>query len=369
MKSIMKKTTAVFVAFMIAVLGLFAASASAATPLRLNWKTASIGINESYALRTNQPASTSVTWSSSNTAVATINQNGQVTGKTTGQTIISASINGSQVSCAVTVKNAPERVSARAATVEAGKNARIRATIPRDTASKTLTYRSSNTRVARVSANGTVTGVSAGSSTITVTTYNGKSVQTQVTVTQSQNSEKTLVAYFSMPETAQASNMTQEEANSTVVIDGKVLGNTQYVAQIIQETTGGDIFRIEPATPYTTDHRALVELATAEQNSKARPKLLKNVENLDDYDVIYLGYPIWWSDMPMIMYTFLESNDFSGKTIIPFSTHGGSGLASTISAITSLAPNATVVQNGFTVSRNDVDNSKDDVVAWVKSMN
>jgi flavodoxin len=180
--------------------------------------------------------------------------------------------------------------------------------------------------------------------------------------------KKTLVVYFSMPETTNPNTMTQEEANSTVVINGEVLGNTQYVAYLIQKNTGADIFRIEPRTPYPTNHRTLVDLAKAEQNNKARPELAAKVENLEQYDVIFLGYPNWWADMPMILYSFLESHNLSGKTIIPFNTHGGSGFSNTINTIAALQPNASVVKNGFTVSRNTVQNCADDVAAWVKEL-
>jgi len=100
---------------------------------------------------------------------------------------------------------------------------------------------------------------------------------------------KTLVVYFSMPETTKPNNMTQEEDNSTVVINGYVIGNTQYVAYLIQKNTGADIFRIEPKTPYPTNHKTLVDLAKAEQTNKARPELAAKVENLGKYDVIFLG--------------------------------------------------------------------------------
>ena len=106
--------------------------------------------------------------------------------------------------------------------------------------------------------------------------------------------QKILVTYFSMPETTNPDNMTTEEANSTVVINGEVLGNTQYMAYVIQESTGADIFRIEPETPYPTDHTTLVAQASREQSENFRPALKANVQNLDDYDVIFVGYPNWW---------------------------------------------------------------------------
>lgn len=186
--------------------------------------------------------------------------------------------------------------------------------------------------------------------------------------TANKDGKKALVVYFSMPETTNPNNMNQEEANSTVVVGGEVLGNTQYVAYLIQKNTGADIFRIEPKTPYPTNHRTLVDLAKSEQNNKARPELAKKVENLGEYDVIFLGYPNWWADMPMILYSFLESHDLSGKTIIPFNTHGGSGFSNTINTIAALQPNANVIKNGFTVSRNTVQNCADDVAAWVKKL-
>lgn len=177
----------------------------------------------------------------------------------------------------------------------------------------------------------------------------------------------TLVVYFSMPETQNPDDMTQEEDNSVVVIDGEVLGNTQYVAYIIQENTGADIFRIEPKTPYPTDHETLVDLAAEEQNNDARPAIKDRIENLEQYDTIFIGYPNWWGDMPMILYSFFDEYDFSGKNIIPFNTHGGSGFSDTINTIMKLEPDASVDEAGFTVSRNDVQDAEPDIIAWLEN--
>lgn len=180
--------------------------------------------------------------------------------------------------------------------------------------------------------------------------------------------KKALVVYFSLPETTKPDNMTKEEANSTVIVDGKVLGNTQYVAYLIQANTGADIFRIEPQTPYPTDHKTLVALAKEEQKNKTRPELAARIENLDQYKVIFLGYPNWWGDMPMVVYSFLESHDLSGKTIIPFNTHGGSGFSNTINTLATVQPKAAIVKNGFSVSRDTVQNCAEDVASWVKEL-
>lgn len=180
--------------------------------------------------------------------------------------------------------------------------------------------------------------------------------------------KKALVVYFSMPETDNPQNMTREEENSTVVINGKVLGNTQYVAQLIQEMTGGDIFRILPQKPYPTDHRTLVDLAREEQEQDARPAIVGKIEEPEAYDTIFIGYPNWWGDMPMILYTFLEQYDFSGKTLIPFCTHGGSGFSRTIRTMQDKQPGATVIRNGYSLSRSRMERAPSGVAEWLKEI-
>lgn len=114
---------------------------------------------------------------------------------------------------------------------------------------------------------------------------------------------KSLVVYFSMPETTNPENMNAEEEYSTVVIDGEVLGNTQYVAYVIQENTGADIFRIEPVTPYPMDHGELEEVATEEKRNNAMPEITAEVENLEQYDTIFLWYPNWLAYHKLIQCT------------------------------------------------------------------
>lgn len=178
------------------------------------------------------------------------------------------------------------------------------------------------------------------------------------TPTPSNTNGKNLVVYFSMPDNVD---------DSTVVIDGETLGNTQYMAYVIQETVGADIFRIEPETPYPTDHDELVDLASEEQNNNARPAIKNTIENFDTYENIFVGYPNWWGDMPMILYSFFDEYDFSGKTIIPFNTHGGSGFSDTISTIKELEPNAEVL-DGKSISRNVIQDAEQEIIDWVKSL-
>lgn len=120
-------------------------------------------------------------------------------------------------------------------------------------------------------------------------------------------------------------------------------GNTENVANSIAARTGADIFKIVPAEPYTNDYDELLDIATKEKQDGARPEIADSIENFEQYDVVYVGYPNWWSDMPMILYTFFDSYDFSGKTIAPFCTSGGSGLSGTVNSIKELEPEAEVL--------------------------
>ena len=178
-------------------------------------------------------------------------------------------------------------------------------------------------------------------------------------------SSNILIAYFSVPET---DGVDAVEGASRVVVDGEVLGNTQYIAQLIQQQTGGDLFRIETVQEYPGSHDPLLEFAYNERAEGARPELAAQMENLDSYDIIFLGYPNWNADLPMPLYTLLEQTDLSGKTIVPFTTHGGSGFSRTIQTIQELQPNATVISDGLSISRNSVAQAEGDVASWVSGL-
>ncbi len=181
----------------------------------------------------------------------------------------------------------------------------------------------------------------------------------------SNTTAKNLVVYFSMPETTEPENMSREEELSTVVIDGEVLGNTQYVAYIIAENTGADIFRIEPVTPYPLDHSELEDIAQKEQAENFRPEIAGAVKNIEQYDTIFFGFPNWYYDMPMIMYSFLDQNDLAGKTVVPFVTSGASGFSDSINTIKEMEPDADVVTDGLSILRNVVQDSEADIIEWL----
>lgn len=178
------------------------------------------------------------------------------------------------------------------------------------------------------------------------------------------STEKTLIAYFSLPETRG-----DAEEDSTVTVNGEKLGNTQYVANLIQEHTGADVFRIEAVKQYnTSDHQALIDDAKEEQENDARPEIKNKINNFGDYDTIFIGYPIWWSDLPQILYTFLESYDFTGKNVYLFSTNGGSGLSGTVSTITNKLSGANVNSNAFKLHRNSMEDAPEEVETWLKEI-
>lgn len=182
------------------------------------------------------------------------------------------------------------------------------------------------------------------------------------------DNENILIAYFSVPENVDTDGIDANSGASIVVKNKDVLGNMQYMAMTIQEAIGGELFRIETKEKYPLEHETLVNQAKEEQNEEVRPELATHIENVEQYDIIFLGYPNWWGDMPQPLYTFLEEYDFSGKTIIPFNSHGGSGFSNTIEEIKKLQPNATVKDDGLSISRNDVADSEQEITDWAKGL-
>lgn len=148
------------------------------------------------------------------------------------------------------------------------------------------------------------------------------------------SNEKILVVYYSR---------TGEEYG----LGNITKGNTAIVAEIIAKQTGGDLFEIKPVTPYPDSYEECKTIASREKATKARPPFVGDID-ISGYDTIFVGYPIWYGDAPQVVYTFLESHDFSGKKIVPFCTHGGSGLSSTDQNIMLTCPNAKVLQ-GFAI--------------------
>ena len=143
------------------------------------------------------------------------------------------------------------------------------------------------------------------------------------------------------------------------------IGNTEVVAGMIQEITGGDMFKIDTVKDYPVDYTQTTNVAKDELRAKARPELTAHVDNMDEYDTIILGYPNWWGTMPMAVYTLLEQYDLSGKTILPYCTHEGSGLSGTERDISRECPNATV-KSGLSIHGTHAGSAKKSVESWLK---
>lgn len=173
---------------------------------------------------------------------------------------------------------------------------------------------------------------------------------------------KILIAYFTA---AENSGVDAVASASYTTINGQAVGRLRAVADMIQENIGGDLFSIQTSVVYPTDGGELIEYAAQEQDENARPELTSHIENLEQYDTVFIGYPNWWADLPMAVYSFFDEYDFSGKTIVPFNVHNGSRFSRTIQTIQQLEPDATVIEDGFTVSEQSVADASGDVADWL----
>jgi len=147
-------------------------------------------------------------------------------------------------------------------------------------------------------------------------------------------------------------------------VSGELKGNTQLIAEYIQDIIGGDLFLITTEVKYPADYGEVINYALRENRGNSRPALSSHLENMQDYDVVFLGFPNWHFDMPMAIYSFLEEYDFSDKKIVPFCTHGGSRFSSAIRTLEEKLPDA-VLLDGLAVSERNVTSAQDDVEKWL----
>jgi len=167
--------------------------------------------------------------------------------------------------------------------------------------------------------------------------------------------EKILIAYFS--------RKGQNYVNGSIKNLSK--GNTEIVAEFIQKTVGGELFEIDTVKNYPIDYTECTEVAKIEIQQKFRPELKNYLPDINNFEKIFLGYPIWWRVPPMSVATFLEKYDFSGKKIIPFATHEGSGLGGSVNFLKKICPQAEILQ-GIAIHGADAKNSEIQVAQWAK---
>ena len=174
-----------------------------------------------------------------------------------------------------------------------------------------------------------------------------------------------LIAYFSWAENA----VLEEGVDAMTSPSISDPGNVQQLAGWIQEETGGELFSIQITDPYPSDWDACLERANEERSQNARPALVEpQVENLEQYGMVFLGYPNWWYGVPMALLTFLDENDLSGKDVYLFCSHGTGGLARSVEIITEAAPEANISDNIFDCYEEDAPASQGDIQAWVAEL-
>ena len=145
------------------------------------------------------------------------------------------------------------------------------------------------------------------------------------------------------------------------------VGNTEVVAKKIQKATESDLFEIKTIKEYPEDYTKTTEIAKEEVSQNIRPELTQTINDMEKYDIIYLGYPNWWGTMPMVVFSFLEAYDFSGKTIIPFCTHEGSSMGSSEKDINRICPDSKILK-GLSVWGNKAEESYEEIQRWLKNI-
>ena len=174
---------------------------------------------------------------------------------------------------------------------------------------------------------------------------------------------KVMIAYFAVAENSDVDAV----SSASVISSGDPRGYPKFVADVIAEWTGGTLFSIRTETRYPGVYNTLADYARNEKESGTVPKLANHIDNFDDYDVFFIGYPIWWYTLPQVMVSFFEEYDFSGKTVIPFCTHYGSRSADTFGRIAQFEPNA-AIEEGLYLHQNSVTGSESQILSWLDGL-
>lgn len=167
--------------------------------------------------------------------------------------------------------------------------------------------------------------------------------------------KKSLIVYFSH----------RKENYVAGAIKDLKIGNTEVIAKKVQAIIGAELFEIHPLHEYPSKYDECTKLAKDELETNARPKIINIISHFEEYENIYLGYPNWWSTMPMCLWNFLESYDFTNKHIYPFCTHEGSGLGKSISDLNKICPNA-IIHQGLDIFGSQVFDSDEKIFKWLK---
>ena len=178
-----------------------------------------------------------------------------------------------------------------------------------------------------------------------------------------------LIAYFTWADNTVVEDPGSVDVDATTSASVLAPGNAAKLASWIQQEVGGDLHSIVVEEPYSSDYDQCLDRAADEKADNARPALASHVDNMEDYDIVFLGFPNWWYTLPMPVLTFVEEYDWSGKTVVPFVTHGTGGLSGTIRDLTAALPEDVTILEPIGVYRPDVDGSQPAVQAWIAGLN
>lgn len=196
-------------------------------------------------------------------------------------------------------------------------------------------------------------------------TGNSDSGNAQTGKTAASDGSNVLVAYFSWADNALIEGEVDAVTSPSVVAPGHVA----QLASWVQEETGGELFSIQVTEPYSSDWDECLERGNEERSQNARPELKESVENIENYDVVFLGYPNWWYGAPMALLSFIEENDLSDKQIYLFCSHGTGGLAGSVEDIEGVLPDsAALSDNVFDVYEEDVYGARNDILSWLEEL-
>ncbi|MCM1500078.1 MAG: Ig-like domain-containing protein [Clostridium sp.] len=271
----------------------------------------------------------------------------------------------------VSLKIGNQKVTKKTYKMERGDKKKIKVSVSPKKGKKTITFSTSNKKVAAVNKNGSVTAKKEGTAKITVTVRAKKTGKSSGTV-KKKTWVKIKVANPSSnkkEDTTEAPETQNPSEKRSIVVYFSCTDNTKTIAEYVAESAGADIYRIEPSVPYTTadlNYSDADSRTSKEQNdATARPGIAGSLPSLNDYEVVYLGFPIWWGQAPKIMYTFIENYDLSGKIVVPFCTSGGSGIGT---SATNLQAADTSQATWLPGRRFSGSSPQSDVVSWLAGL-
>lgn len=177
-----------------------------------------------------------------------------------------------------------------------------------------------------------------------------------------------LIAYFTWADNTVVEDPNAVDVDATTSASVLIPGNTAIMAQFIQQQVGGDLFSIRVTELYSSDYDECLDRAADEKAENTRPELAETVDNIADYDIVFLGFPNWWYTCPMAIFSFVEQHDLSGKTVIPFVAHGTGGLSSTIRDLTAALPEDAAVLEPVGIYRDDMPQAQDTISAWLDGL-